>query len=76
MNESTREEHLQWCKDRAIEILDEKGDAGEAYASFASDMGKHDETRDHSAIQLGLMLMMGGHNETAREMKTFIEGFN
>ena len=76
MNETTREDHLQWCKDRAIEILDEKGDAGEAYASFASDMTKHPETANHSAISLGLMLMMGGHNDSVHKMKEFINGFN
>ena len=72
----TREEHLQWCKDRAIEILKEGGTPGEAYASFCSDMGKHKETANHSAIELGLMLMLGGHNDTPDAMKKFINGFN
>ena len=71
-----RGEHLQWCKDRAIEILDRTGDTGEAYASFCSDMNKHDKTREHSAITLGVMLMLGGHNNTVHEMKKFINGFN
>lgn len=71
-----REEHLQWCKDRAIEILDSGGGPGEAYASFCSDMSKHPETRSHGAIELGLMLMLGGHNNTNYEMKKFINGFN
>ena len=72
----TREEHLQWCKDRAIEILKTGGTPGEAYASFCSDMGKHKETADHSAIELGLMLMLGGHNDTPDAMEKFINGFN
>lgn len=73
---TTREEHLQWCKDRALEILDETGDVGQAYASFGSDMNKHEETRDHSAIGLGVALLFGGHNNTPDEMRKFIEGFN
>lgn len=71
-----RSEHLQWCKDRAIEILDNGGTPGEAYASFCSDMGKHSGTASHSAIELGMMLMFGGHNNTPHEMKKFINGFN
>jgi hypothetical protein len=71
-----RAEHLQWCKDRAIEILDRSGDTGEAYASFCSDMSKHPETANHSAIELGLMLIFGGHTDTPYEMKKFINGFN
>ncbi len=71
-----RKEHLQWCKDRALEILDRTGDIGEAFASFGSDMSKHEETRDHSAIGLGVMLLMGGHNQGTEEMRNFIEGFN
>jgi hypothetical protein len=72
----TRAEHLQWCKDRAIEILDKGGSPAEAYASFASDMGKHNDTANHSALQLGMMMLFGGHNQTNEEMKKFINGFN
>lgn len=71
-----RQEHLQWCKDRAIEILEESADVTGAYTSFASDMRKHDDTKDHGALELGVMLMMGGHNQTVPEMQKFIEGFN
>jgi hypothetical protein len=74
--ETTRAEHLQWCKDRAIEILNRTGDCGEAYASFTSDMNKHHETRNHSALMLGMMLMLGGHNQTPDAMEKFINGFN
>ena len=72
----TRAEHLQWCKDRAIEILNERGDCGEAYASFMSDMSKHPETEKHSALMMGMMLLMGGHNQTPDAMERFINGFN
>ena len=72
----TRAEHLQWCKDRALEILDRNGDIGEAYASFCGDMAKHPETQNHSAIGLGLIMMMSGFNNTIEEMRKFINGFN
>lgn len=71
----TRTEHLQWCKDRALEYLDE-GDVQNAFVSFMSDMGKHEETTNHMALEMGTMLLLGGHLSTSHEMKKWIEGFN
>lgn len=71
----TRSEHLQWCKDRAMEYVN-IGDLTQAFASFSSDMTKHPETANHSALQLGSMLLFGGHLQTANEMQKWIEGFN
>ena len=71
----TRAEHLAWCKRRALEYV-EAGDIQQAFTSMASDLGKHDETAGHSAIQLGMMMLMGGHLSTATEMRKFINGFN
>jgi len=73
--QESRSEHLQWCKDRAIEIVD-SGDAQGAYASFLSDMQKHPETVSHQALALGMQLMMIGDLGTAEKMKKFINGFN
>lgn len=70
-----RAQHLDWCKQRALEYVD-RGDVQQAYASMASDLGKHPETQGHAAIQLGMMLMMGGQLSTTAEMRRFIEGFN
>lgn len=71
----TRAEHLEWAKNRALELI-ENGDIAGAYASFTSDMNKHEELKDHSALTLGIMLMAFGHLNTAAQMKEFIEGFN
>lgn len=71
----TRSEHLKWCKDRALEYLD-RWDVEGAFNSMASDLSKHDETRGHSAIMLGLMLRLSGHLDSAEKMRKFIEGFN
>lgn len=71
----TRQEHLDWCKTRALEYVD-SGDLTNAYASMTSDLGKHPETAGHSKIQLGMMLMMKGNLKTQDEMRRFIEGFN
>jgi len=71
----TRNEHLQWCKDRAMEYVSIE-DTKQAFASFSSDMSKHPETAQHSALQLGAMLFFGGHLNTVAEMRKWIEGFN
>jgi hypothetical protein len=71
----TREEHLAWCKKRALELV-ETGDVTNAWASMVSDLEKCDETREHPAIQLGTMLLMSQNLNTKDAMKKFIEGFN
>ncbi len=71
----TRQEHIQWCKDRALEYV-ERGLLGEAVASMLSDLKKHDETREHAAIPLTMDLMMSGHLATPEDVRRHIEGFN
>ena len=71
----TREEHLQWCKDRALQYV-EAGDNHQAFASMSSDLGKHPETEGHGGIMLGMGLMMNGHLDGAKKMRDFINGFN
>ena len=71
----TRQEHLQWCKDRALEYVD-RGDIQNAIASMSSDLRKHPDTQDHAGIQLGMMLLMGGRMSTREDVRKFIEGFN
>lgn len=71
---TTREEHMKWCKERALEYVDT--DPQGAYASMASDLQKHPETAGHVGIELGMMQMMGGMLSTPEQMRHFIEGFN
>jgi hypothetical protein len=70
-----RAEHLAWCKERALAIC-HTGDTTEAFASMASDLKKHDETRNHVGIQLGMLQIIGGMLNTPEQMRHFIEGFN
>jgi len=70
----TRQEHLDWCKTRALEYVD-RGDFKEGVTSMMSDLGKHDETKS-SAESMGPMALfeiMNGNPESARR---FITGFN
>ena len=71
----TREEHLKWCKERALEYVD-RGDIHNALSSMGSDLNKHPETRDHPDMMLGMALLMGGHMNTQQEARNFINGFN
>jgi len=72
---TTRAEHMDWCKKRALEYC-EKGDLQNAFSSMASDLAKHQETAEHIGIQLGMMQLMGGMLNAPSQMRSFIEGFN
>lgn len=72
----TRAEHLQWCKQRALEYVAE-GDLNQAFASMCSDVSKHPETEHHlSTNQLGMSMLMAGHLSTAVKMMDWINGYN
>ena len=72
---TTRAEHLQWCKDRAMEYVN-AGDLDQALMSMYSDLNKHIETEGHPDVQFGVILQMGGYLSTTKEVKDFILGFN
>jgi hypothetical protein len=71
----TRQEHLDWCKKRALEYCD-RGDAMNALTSMFSDLGKHPETDGHKGIDIGMGMLMIGALSTPHEARRFIEGFN
>jgi hypothetical protein len=75
MADVTRQEHLDWCKQRALEYCDH-GDVTNAWASMASDLSKHPETEKHAAIGLGMAMLMAGHLNSVEAMRKFINGFN
>jgi hypothetical protein len=71
----TRAEHLAWAKERALEYV-AKGDLGQAIASMTSDLAKHPELAGHIGIELGAMLLFGGHLSQREAVRHWIEGFN
>jgi hypothetical protein len=75
MNIDSRQEHLDWCKSRALEYL-EKNDLKQAFTSFASDLQKHPETANHLRINLGMRELLKGNLYTTEEMQLFINSFN
>ena len=72
-----RQEHLQWAKNRAIEILN-TGDIEGAFTSMVSDLNKHSElSAQHKATNgLGMQMLLGGHLKTTQQMRGWIEGYN
>ena len=68
-----RAEHLQWCKNRAIEYV-HRGDGVGAIASMLSDLGKHPETA--SSVEIGAMLMLATNTKDMTSVRSFVEGFN
>ena len=70
-----RAERLQWCKDRALVYVG-RNELAQAHASFSSDMSKHSETKNHVALELGTMMLLGGHLDSPDEMRKWINGFN
>lgn len=69
----TRDEHMAWCKKRALEYLD-KGDVTNAVTSMLSDLRKHPETEGVGAM-LGMMGLMAAQSGNMQEARRFIEGF-
>lgn len=71
----TRDEHLQWCKDRAMECV-KMGDLSQAFASFCSDVKKHEETAQIASNPLIGIGMMCAALGDAAGMRSWILGWN
>lgn len=70
----TREEHIAWCKQRALEYVD-AGDLANAVTSMGSDLQKHPQTHGASTavlLRLGMMYYDQGDPVAVRR---WIEGF-
>lgn len=79
----TREEHLKWCKDRAIaeyDFYNKSSGSGEAtrngMTSMMSDMAKHPETNKAATQSLCLMQLVAHPNMQRQQFVNFIQGFN
>jgi hypothetical protein len=58
----TRDEHLAWCKRRALEYVD-AGDLTHAVASMASDLKTHPDTDNPALdglVKIGMMYVTDG----------------
>ncbi len=73
----TRQEHMDWCKRRALEYLKPGPhySVREAVTSMLSDIRKHPETEDQTGV-LGMLGIEALQSGDAGEARKFIEGFN
>jgi hypothetical protein len=69
----TRDEHVEWCKERAREYL-AHGDIKNAITSMLSDMSNHPET-EGIAEKMGMMGIWIITRDDQHEAHRFIEGF-
>jgi hypothetical protein len=74
MADETRDEHLAWCKARALEYLDH-GDLAQAVTSMTSDLGKHPETRLDLDAGAHLSMIRAVMDDDAAKVRGWIEGF-
>lgn len=75
---ASREEHLQWVKERALAELDADPcghGPGNALASVMSDLRKHPETKQHAGIELTVMLLMADQLTDVERVREHIKGF-
>lgn len=70
-----REEHLQRCKERAMEYI-KRDDYINAWVCFSSDMEKHEETKNHPALPIGIRMLAAGQICSVSAMERLIKGFN
>ena len=71
----TRAEHLAWCKQRALELVD-AGDPAGAVASMISDLNKAEEPLYDRDAFLTIATAGTLFCKTAAEVRHWIEGFN
>lgn len=71
----TRDEHLAWCKERALQIL-ESGDMPGAVASMISDLEKYDKPLYDTKTMTLLSADGIFFRNTPDRVKNWIEGFN
>ena len=70
----TWDEHLAWCKARALEYLD-AGDLGQAVASMMSDLTKWNGGARKVDLNLGMIGILLARNQDAEGVRLWIEVF-
>ncbi len=73
--EISRADHLQWCKDRALEYV-ELGDLIEAIASMVSDLKKHPQTQLSPPVERALIIPILFNQLDEKKVTEWINGFN
>lgn len=78
----TRQEHIQWCKERAIHEYDfyaktsPRDAIKNGITSMMSDINKHEETKSDTLQSLCMFQLINKPNMSRQEFVNFINGFN
>lgn len=72
----TRNEHMKYCKERAIQEINYSKSGKEGIVSMMSDLIKHPETNKESLTSLCMMKLLFKPNISVQEAINFINGFN
>jgi hypothetical protein len=72
---AARDNHLAQAKARALGYADQ-GNIAAAIASLKTDLGQHEETAGHPAIETMTILSAGDHFARPGELRRFIEGIH
>ena len=72
---ATRDEHVAWCKGRALEYVD-AGDLTQAVASMASDLKAHPDTDNPALDGLERIGMMHATDGDKAAVQRWIERFH
>ncbi len=70
----TRDEHLQWAKERALDYV-RRGQFADAFCSLASDLDKHPDLANHPFMLVGAQLLLAGFLDSQTKMTEWIEGW-
>jgi hypothetical protein len=73
---TTRQQHLVWCKRRAIDEMKFYNDGSKGIISMMSDLRKHPETNSETLIALCAAQLLGSPKISIAEAMKFIDGFN
>jgi hypothetical protein len=70
-----RDEHLQWCRERAMAAYRRTGRAMDAVESMVIDLGHHEETRGQAdgAMFAGFAAMATGALATEAQVQKFVD---
>jgi hypothetical protein len=71
----TQDEHIEWCKKRALEYLD-RGEVSQAFTSMLSDVRKHPDCENHPGLLMGAgFMLLPGWIDNPVEVRRWIVGF-
>lgn len=78
MTNATRNDRVEWAKQRALAELDADPHGhgpSNALTSIISDLREHSETQQHQGIELTMLLMISGTLTNADRVREHINGF-